>query len=385
MIGRKKREFFHELKFKVLRKLSKWRGKVFSCGGKEILIKAAAQAVPSYAMSVFRLPATMCEDIQRRLCWQNKVGVCLIYGETLTSRVLKARYFRRCSFLDATIGNNPSFIWLSILWGRELLQRGIRWCVGSGQHIRIYGDNWVPMPLLFRPISPKNLGNEARVADLIENGNSWNMTLLRKYFLPPDIHSIMKIKLPSQSCNDRVIWYYDRCGEYTVKSGYHIARTWKNLDSAASSSVSSWQWATIWKLIAPSKVKIFLWRAFSGSLPSIENLELKRVVDDSRCRICGEAAQGIWDSCVRRNCRDITTMCTVQDVVIWEPPQLGWFKLNTDMAVDVQNGKVSYGAVIRNHEGLVMLAGTDFGNYCEDVAIAEAEAIRFGIRLAKFR
>ena len=34
----------------------------------------------------------------------------LIYGETLASRVLKARYFRRCSFLDATIGNNPSFI-----------------------------------------------------------------------------------------------------------------------------------------------------------------------------------------------------------------------------------------------------------------------------------
>lgn len=169
----------------------------------------------------------------------------LIYGETLTSRVLKARYFRRCSFLDATFGNNPSFIWRSILWGRELLQRGIRWCVGSGQHIRIYGDNWVPMPLLFRPISPKILGNEARVADLIENGNSWNMTLLRKYFLPPDIHSIMKIKLPSQSCNDRVIWYYDRCGEYTVKSGYHIARTWKNLDSAASSSVSSRKWATI--------------------------------------------------------------------------------------------------------------------------------------------
>ena len=76
-------------------------------------------------------------------------------------------------------------------------------------------------------------------------------------------------------------------------------------------------------------------------------------------------------------------MCIVQDVVIWEPPQLGWFKLNTNVAVDVQNGKVSYGAGIRNHEGLVMLAETNFGNYCEDVAIAEAEAICFGIQLAK--
>ena len=310
------------------------------------------------------------------------------------------------------------------------------------------------------------MGNEVRVVDLIENGNSWNMTWLQKYFLPPDIHSIMKIKLPSQSCNDRVIWHYDRCGEYTVKSGYHVARTWKNLDNVASSSISSRQWATIWKLIVPCKVKIFLWRALSRLLSSMENLELKMVVADSRCRICGEAgesilhalfvcqhahdvweltsftvseffnrvaclwdvwdivyskvafneiqlfglimwgiwrarnrilydgakpspncvvasAQRIWDSCVRRNCRNINTMCIVQDVVIWEPPQLGWFKLNTEVAVDVQNGKVSYGAGIRNHEGLVMLAETNFGNYCEDVAIAEAEAINFGIQLAK--
>ena len=76
-------------------------------------------------------------------------------------------------------------------------------------------------------------------------------------------------------------------------------------------------------------------------------------------------------------------MCIVQNVVIWEPPQLGWFKLNTNVAMDIQNGKVSYGVVIRNHEVLVMLAGTDFGNYSEDVAITKAEAIRFGILLAK--
>ena len=76
-------------------------------------------------------------------------------------------------------------------------------------------------------------------------------------------------------------------------------------------------------------------------------------------------------------------MCTIQNIVIWEPPQLGWFKLNTNVAMDIQNGKVSYRTVIRNHEWLIMLAETNFGNYCEDVAIVEAEAIRFDIRLAK--
>lgn len=46
--------------------------------------------------------------------------------------------------------------------------------------------------------------------------------------------------------------------------------------------------------------------------------------------------------------------------------------------MDVHSGKVSYGAIIRNHEGLVMLTGADFG-YSDDVVVAEAEALRFGI------
>lgn len=63
MIGRKKQNFFNEVKLKVLNKISSWQHKMFSSGGKEVLIKAVAQAIPTYAMSVFKLPRGLYDDI----------------------------------------------------------------------------------------------------------------------------------------------------------------------------------------------------------------------------------------------------------------------------------------------------------------------------------
>ena len=81
MLGRKKMNFFNEVKLKVSSKISSWHHKLFSSGRKEILIKAVAQAVLAYAMSVFKLPKSLCEDIQKeiaRFWWgskKNKHGI----------------------------------------------------------------------------------------------------------------------------------------------------------------------------------------------------------------------------------------------------------------------------------------------------------------------
>lgn len=45
-------------------KLQLWRTKFFSSAGREVLIKAVVQAVPTYTMSVFRLPANLIQDLQ---------------------------------------------------------------------------------------------------------------------------------------------------------------------------------------------------------------------------------------------------------------------------------------------------------------------------------
>lgn len=50
MIGRSKKQFFSEIKEMVRKKLMGWMEKLLSIGGRELLIKAVVQAVPTYTM-----------------------------------------------------------------------------------------------------------------------------------------------------------------------------------------------------------------------------------------------------------------------------------------------------------------------------------------------
>lgn len=67
IIGRSKTEVFAEVKEKVGRKLAGWKEKLLSIGGKEILIKAVAQAVSTYTMSCFLIPKGLCEEIEEMI------------------------------------------------------------------------------------------------------------------------------------------------------------------------------------------------------------------------------------------------------------------------------------------------------------------------------
>ena len=72
IIGRSKTEVFAEVKERVGKKLAEWKEKMLSMGGKEVLIKAVAQAVPMYTMNCFLLPKGLCEEIEgmiRRFWW----------------------------------------------------------------------------------------------------------------------------------------------------------------------------------------------------------------------------------------------------------------------------------------------------------------------------
>ena len=65
VIGKSKNQVFAEIKEKVGEKLFEWKEKIPSIGGKEVLIKAVIQAIPTYTMSCFQLLKGLCEDLER--------------------------------------------------------------------------------------------------------------------------------------------------------------------------------------------------------------------------------------------------------------------------------------------------------------------------------
>ena len=72
LVGRNKRASFDRLKQKVWKRLQGWEGKLLSQAGREVLIKSVIQAIPTFTMSYFKLPTTLCHEIEtliRKFWW----------------------------------------------------------------------------------------------------------------------------------------------------------------------------------------------------------------------------------------------------------------------------------------------------------------------------
>ena len=63
MVGADRSDCFKHFVERIKERLKGWMEKVLSIGGKEILIKAVAQAIPVFAMSVFSILKGVCKDI----------------------------------------------------------------------------------------------------------------------------------------------------------------------------------------------------------------------------------------------------------------------------------------------------------------------------------
>lgn len=68
----------------------------------------------------------------------------LVNGDdTLLGRVMKAKYYPKCSFLEASLGHDSSYSWKSVWSAKALVKEGMIWRVGNGANIHIWADSWV--------------------------------------------------------------------------------------------------------------------------------------------------------------------------------------------------------------------------------------------------
>jgi hypothetical protein len=72
--GRITKDKFQSIKEKPVNKFNNWAERNMSSAARAVMIKVVAQAIPTYTMSVFKLPATLCEELMQltRYFWWGK-------------------------------------------------------------------------------------------------------------------------------------------------------------------------------------------------------------------------------------------------------------------------------------------------------------------------
>lgn len=177
---------------------------------------------PMYTMNCFKLPKSICEEIERIMAnyWWNtqdqgnkthwvawnqmkhmkkegglgfrdieKFTDALLSKQawrilqnpnSLVARIVRGRYFSLSYILRASRGTQPSFGWQSILHGKDLLKTGLRFTVGSGDLIQTWIDPWLST---HPPRAPRPLTRHQAtflVKDLIlPNKVGWNERPIR--------------------------------------------------------------------------------------------------------------------------------------------------------------------------------------------------------------
>ncbi|XP_024158455.1 uncharacterized mitochondrial protein AtMg00310-like [Rosa chinensis] len=222
-----------------------------------------AQALPTYAMSVFQLTKSFCDDLEqmcarfwwgstldkRKIHWKTWNVLCNLKEEggldfrslsefnaamlakqvwrvlnnptSLIARLYKAKYFPDGSFWDALPHASLSFSWRSIFSTKALLEDSFCWQVGDGSSISVFSNNWVSALPSGKPsVSSMAMEEVQHVSDLISVTGVWNDTLIHRLFPEEEAALITTIPLSRRSVVDRLTWKLSKDGKFSVRTAY---------------------------------------------------------------------------------------------------------------------------------------------------------------------
>ncbi|GKB03062.1 RNA-directed DNA polymerase, eukaryota [Tanacetum coccineum] len=342
-----RRKAWDEIIGKVSNRLSKWKIKTLSVGGRLTLIKSVLTSLPLYHMSLYKAPLGVLRDLEslRRkffngadinekrfsmISW-NKIlaskqkgglGVSSFFA---LNRSLLFKWVWRFLSQDASLwhrliavlyGNRSPFVhtgsvsslspWNCILKElNSLSAKGINLLallkkkVGNGANTLFWEDCWindVPLSRSFPRLYALELKKGITVADKLIDAS-----FVASFRRNPrggveeeQLHHLVELvgSISLSPSNDRWAWLLGSSGEFSV----HSARTF--IDDILLPFVGD---VTRWVKVVPIKVNILAWKVCLDKLPTRLNLSLRGIDIPSiicpNCGLAGESCSHLFYSC----------------------------------------------------------------------------------------
>lgn len=337
-------------------KLSCWRGRNLSIGGKVTLINSVLSSLPLYLFSFFKAPKVVIKELtqiqrdflwgsheeERKICWVSWEDICKpkkegglgvknleVFNISLLAKwkwrcihdhnalwrdLLAFRYGnliakQTCS-LDRSWGTKDSIWWRDLMLlekdlsqNQNFFQRAVSCDVGDGQSILFWYNKWLgseplkdAFPELFA-ISSQQLVSVGNAGSWRRDQWTWGLTWKRQ--LNPNeeesLHSLETILVDVHlvaESHDRWKWSLHNSKLFTVSSCYSFAMSLVNQTQMNSDILDIL--SIVWKVPVPSKVALFCWRLLLDRLPTKDNLIRRNVViNNSRCSLCDSCDENV--------------------------------------------------------------------------------------------
>ncbi|RVW53692.1 putative ribonuclease H protein [Vitis vinifera] len=285
---------------RISSRLDGWQKAYLSFGGRITLIQSCLTHLPSYFLSLFKMPATVAakiERLQRDFLWsgvgEGKRDHLVRWDIVCKPKTIGVRWSHRCP-------------WKAIAQVFQEFSLITRYVVGNGDRIRFWEDLWrgdqplgTQYPRLFRVVVDKNISISSVLGP--SRPFLWNLNFRRNLSDSEieDLEGLMRSLddlYLSPSVPDARLWPLSSSGLFSVKS-FFLAL------SQSSGSSQNFPSKFVWNSQVPFKVKSFVWLVAHKKVNTNDMLQVRRpykALSPDICILCmkhGESADHLFLHC----------------------------------------------------------------------------------------
>ncbi|XP_022027924.1 uncharacterized protein LOC110929112 isoform X1 [Helianthus annuus] len=356
-------------------RLSIWKAKHLSYGGRITLLKSVLNSLPTYYFSLFKAPVQVLESLERIrrvffwggseekakmnwVAWEKTIGPIeyggLGFGSLKDANLaMLAKWWWR--FKTEKTG-----LWRKVIWAihhnsrswsaipakvsiagpwKQIvsihdallkvgidLKKAISISVANGSCTSFWLDSWVggfPLYTVFPRLFCLECSKLCSVADRLgggSNGQQFNWNWARPNLSSDEQQDIRVLTtlldaFVLSTDSDTVMWQYDGSGLFTVSS---IKKIISSFNRSRPNRVF------VWNNWVPKKVGIVAWRADMERLPTRSALAVRNInVPDSTCAFCGEyeeSSNHIFLSChfAQTIWQNVALWCKIPSIVAFD-------------------------------------------------------------------